>query len=130
MSKVYRSAQGNLVDMEKLRLANEDTIAVGNMKVNARGDQLGPGGRVVKTRNQLMKEYYQLSTPSNSRVSKPAHKTRERAEQPIEVPPIEPVEQPVKQTTTNKVIDQPIKEDILQFNENKKYKKVISDDQS
>lgn len=65
MSRVYRSAQGKLVDIEKLRLANEDTIAVGNMKVNARGDQLGPGGRVVKTRNQLMKEYYALNTPTS-----------------------------------------------------------------
>ena len=63
MSRIYRSAQGRVVDMEKLRLANEETIAVGNMKVNARGDQLGPGGKVVKTRNQLMKEYYSLNTP-------------------------------------------------------------------
>lgn len=65
MSRAYRSAQGRVVDMEKLRLANEETIAVGNMKVNARGDQLGPGGRVVKTRNQLMKEYYSLNTPTS-----------------------------------------------------------------
>lgn len=63
MAKIYRSAQGNIVDMEKLRLANEEVIAVGNMRVNARGDQLGPGGKIVKTRNQIMKEYYQLNTP-------------------------------------------------------------------
>jgi len=63
MSKIYKSAQGRVVDMEKLRLANEETIAVGNMKVNARGDQLGPGGKIVKTRNQIMKDYYQLNTP-------------------------------------------------------------------
>lgn len=63
MSRVYRSAQGRIVDMEKLRIANEDTIAVGNMRVNARGDQLGPGGKVVKPRNQIMKEYYALNTP-------------------------------------------------------------------
>lgn len=85
MSRVYRSAQGTLVDMEKLRLANEDTIAVGNMRVNARGDQLGPGGRVVKTRNQVMKEYYELQTPNNARVSKPAHRGRNRPAQPTEV---------------------------------------------
>jgi hypothetical protein len=68
MPKVYRSAQGKIVDMEKLRLASEDTIAVGNMKVNARGDQLGRGGKIVKTRNQLMKEYYELNAP----ISKPS----------------------------------------------------------
>ena len=59
MGKVYRSAQGKMVDVDALRLRNEETIAVGNMKVNARGDELGPGGTVVKTRNQLMDEHYQ-----------------------------------------------------------------------
>jgi hypothetical protein len=63
MSKMYRSAQGRVVDIERLRLANEEIIAVGNMKVNARGDQLGPGGQVLKTRNQVMKDYYNLNTP-------------------------------------------------------------------
>lgn len=58
MGKVYRSAQGKVVDVDALRLRNEETIAVGNMKVNARGDELGPGGVVVKTRNELMDEYY------------------------------------------------------------------------
>lgn len=58
MGKVYRSAQGKTVDVDALRLRNEETIAVGNMKVNARGDELGPGGVVVKTRNELMDEYY------------------------------------------------------------------------
>jgi phage terminase large subunit GpA-like protein len=28
------------------------------MKVNARGDELGPGGMIVKTRNEAMDEYY------------------------------------------------------------------------
>jgi hypothetical protein len=58
MGKVYRSAQGKMVDVDALRLRNEETIAVGNMKVNARGDELGPGGVVVKTRNELMDDYY------------------------------------------------------------------------
>lgn len=75
MSRLYRSAQGRVVDIEKLRLANEDTIAVGNMKVNARGDQLGPGGKVVKTRNQIMKEYYQLNTPV-ARPQRPTNKPK------------------------------------------------------
>ena len=40
---VYRSANGKEVDMEKLRNQNELTLAVGNARVNARGDELGPG---------------------------------------------------------------------------------------
>lgn len=63
MKKVYRTALGKAIDMDNLRLANEETIAIGNMKVNARGDELGPGGRVVKSRNQIMDDYYRLNTP-------------------------------------------------------------------
>lgn len=63
MGKGYRTALGKTIDIDSIRLAHEDTIAVGNMKVNARGDELGPGGKVVKTRNQLMDEYYKLNTP-------------------------------------------------------------------
>ena len=46
--KMYRTMQGRMVDIEKLRGANENIQAVGNMKVNARGDVLGPGGTVIK----------------------------------------------------------------------------------
>lgn len=63
MSKGFKSARGKLVDMDMLRLANESTIAVGNMKVNARGDQLGKGGKIIKTRAQVMAEYHKLNTP-------------------------------------------------------------------
>lgn len=63
MSKTFKSARGKLVDMDMLRLANESIIAVGNMKVNARGDQLGKGGKIVKTRAQVMAEYHKLHTP-------------------------------------------------------------------
>lgn len=60
MKKNYRTALGKAVDMDNLRLVNEETIAIGNMKVNARGDELGPGGQVVKTRNEVMDEYYRM----------------------------------------------------------------------
>ena len=63
MTKLYRSAQGRPVDMDKLRLINEETIAVGNMKVNARGDELGPGGQITRSRNEIMRDYYNLNTP-------------------------------------------------------------------
>lgn len=66
MKKVYRTALGKTIDMDNLRLANEEIIAIGNMKVNARGDELGPGGQVSRTRNQVMDEYYKLNTPTVS----------------------------------------------------------------
>ena len=56
MATQHTSARGIPVDMDRLRLQNETTIAVGNMKVNARGDQLGAGGKIIKTRAQVLAE--------------------------------------------------------------------------
>ena len=58
MGKIYRTAQGRQLDMETIRLQNEFVPALGNMRVNARGDQLGPGGQIIKTREMIMDEYY------------------------------------------------------------------------
>lgn len=104
MPNVYRSAQGRVVDIEKLRLANEETIAVGNMRVNARGDQLGPGGKIVKTRNQIMKEYYSLNTP----VSVPSRPVRE--EPPVPTIQADPVIAPVAEAVSNSPLDQEMAE--------------------
>jgi hypothetical protein len=54
--KVYRTMQGKEIDMGKLINQNEMTIAVGNMRVNARGDRIGPGGKIVQTREQILAE--------------------------------------------------------------------------
>lgn len=64
MGKIYRTAQGRQLDMETIRLQNELVPALGNMRVNARGDQLGPGGKIVKTREMIMDEYYTANTSS------------------------------------------------------------------
>jgi hypothetical protein len=64
MKRIYKTAQGKQIDIDSLQIANEQTIAVGNMKVNARGDELGPGGKVSAGRNQSMESYYKLHTPS------------------------------------------------------------------
>ena len=50
--------QGREIDMEKLSIKNELTPAVGNMKVNARGDELGAGGEIVRTREEILADYY------------------------------------------------------------------------
>ena len=60
MAVTHKTARGLPIDMDRLRLANEGTIAVGNMKVNARGDQLGPGGKIIKTRAEIMAERNKL----------------------------------------------------------------------
>ena len=57
--RMYRSMQGRMIDIEKLRAANENEQAVGNMNVNAKGDVLGAGGKVVTTKEAVIKKYYE-----------------------------------------------------------------------
>lgn len=64
MGKTYRSYQGREIDMDKIMTANELMPAVGNVKVNARGDELGPGGKIVRKREQIMAEYYERKSPN------------------------------------------------------------------
>jgi hypothetical protein len=63
MTKVYKTARGKSIDIDKVKLANERVTAVGNMKVNARGDHLGQGGQVIAGRNQVMDRVYNVSQP-------------------------------------------------------------------
>ncbi len=71
--KMYRSMQGRMIDIEKLRAANEDVQAVGNMNVNARGDVLGTGGKIVTKKETVMQKYYEQpkGMVSDTPVSKP-----------------------------------------------------------
>ena len=57
--RMYKTMQGRMVDIEKLRAANESVRAVGNMNVNARGDVLGKGGAVVKPKTEVIAKYYE-----------------------------------------------------------------------
>jgi hypothetical protein len=124
-----------MVDIEKLRAANESVQAVGNMNVNARGDVLGAGGQVVTPKEQIIKKYYEQpkgmvsDTPSRGKpmpapkaepvktvqkmtpvAAKPAPK-KTAAPQPkkVEVKPVEskPVEtfKPKSESTAKKGID-------------------------
>ena len=61
--KVYRSMQGKIVDIDKLIKRNELTPAVGNAKVNARGDELGPGGKIIRKREEVVRDYYDGNRP-------------------------------------------------------------------
>jgi hypothetical protein len=64
--QVYRTARGREIDMGKFTLQNELTPAVGNARVNARGDKLGPGGKIIKQKEQLQPS----ATPIPNQISK------------------------------------------------------------
>ena len=75
--KVYRTMQGRYVEIEKLRAANEDIRAVGNMNVNARGDVIGVGGNIATPKSQVIKNYYEApkgrvdDTPARAKPTQP-----------------------------------------------------------
>jgi hypothetical protein len=56
--KVYRTMQGKEVDIDKLRIRNETAVAVGNAKMNARGDELGANGQIIRKREEASTEYH------------------------------------------------------------------------
>ena len=57
--RMYRTMQGRMIDIEKLRGANENERAVGNMNVNARGDVLNKSGQVVTSKAKVIQKYYE-----------------------------------------------------------------------
>jgi hypothetical protein len=61
MSKIYKTARGKMVDIDRVKLTNENVTAVGNMRVNARGDLLGNNGEVAMGRNQIMDQAYAVA---------------------------------------------------------------------
>jgi len=73
--EVYRSANGKTVDMGALRLKNERVRAVGNMKVNARGDEIDDLNRIITSKNEAVNRQYKktagsgLPRPSSTRGS-------------------------------------------------------------
>jgi hypothetical protein len=59
MGKTYKTMQGKEIDMERLMRQHELMPAVGNAKVNARGDELGSGGKIVRKKEEIIAEYYE-----------------------------------------------------------------------
>jgi hypothetical protein len=89
---VFRTAQGKPIDMDALRTTNEKTIAVGNMKTNARGDELGPGGVVLRTRNEVVGEYYATNAVyTKERVEDQRGQQQVARSKAVAADPIEPV---------------------------------------
>ena len=66
MTRIYKTARGKPVDMDKVKLSNETAIAVGNMRVNARGDLIGAGNEITMGRNQLMDQAYAVQSAPTS----------------------------------------------------------------
>ena len=57
--RMYRTMQGRMIDIEKIRGANENVRAVGNMGVNARGDRVGSDGSIITPKEKVIAKYYE-----------------------------------------------------------------------
>jgi hypothetical protein len=93
-SKVYRTAQGKIVDMGSITLQNEMVRAVGNMNVNARGDRLDGANKVIDSRNrQVQRQVQRQSNMSDA----PIHTSTVTAKQSRVAQPEEEIlfDQPV-----------------------------------
>ena len=77
-NRVYQTAQGKTIDLGALVLQNENERAVGNMKVNARGDIIGSNGHSIVSRNdQVTKQYQQQTNVSSGPVPSSAKSAKE-----------------------------------------------------
>ena len=54
--------RGTTIDMEALMRENPKSVALGNMRVNARGDRLDKNGEVAKTADQIAREMHRTQT--------------------------------------------------------------------
>ena len=89
--KQYKTMQGKAIDMDLLRQRNELTPAVGNVRVNARGDELGPGGKIIKKREEVLRDYYEdnvapteFETPTAEPITEPIVEPELREEAKVE----------------------------------------------
>jgi len=119
MGKTHRSMQGRQIDMEKLRAQNELMPAVGNMKVNARGDELGAGGKVIRTREQIMAEYYEANPNA---APDPKAKVKTETTQGSAVPP--PKNLKIEDTLVSTVVEETVEEPKTPEMENETLAKV------
>ena len=59
--------QGREIDLDTLMRKNETEPAVGNARYNARGDELGPGGQIIRRKEDIVNDYYNSQTKSGQK---------------------------------------------------------------
>jgi len=76
----HRTATGRYLDIDALKIQQESTIAVGNARQNARGDIIGPGGKVVRTRDEIARDHF-MAQQGTKLTNNPVYDTLEQANQ-------------------------------------------------
>jgi hypothetical protein len=84
MSK-FRTAQGRTLDMAALAAKNEKARAVGNMKVNARGDTIDSEGRIIVPVTEKVATNYAQTVGTRSAHAKKSAKKPTQAPEKYEL---------------------------------------------
>lgn len=103
----YRTALGKVVDMSILSAKNEKTRAVGNMRVNARGDTIDASGNIIKPATNKVNEAY--SKTVGNRAAQPVRKAPRAGDQSPRTsnkPQVKP--QPIQSSGVNQQIPEPL----------------------
>ena len=61
-----RTNKGVVIDMEALLAQNSDEPAMGNMRVNAKGDGIGKNGEIIQTAEDRARAYYTENPKSST----------------------------------------------------------------
>lgn len=102
MSNLHKTSRGATIDLDRLKLINEKTIAVGNTGMNARGD-IVKGSKVIKSREQVMQETYNLS--GNNIVKDAKNRTRNNIQpDPVMTEMLSPYEQRINEPNDVKTV--------------------------
>tara|TARA_B110000285_G_C15117017_1_gene614719 strand:+ start:766 stop:1257 length:492 start_codon:yes stop_codon:yes gene_type:complete len=115
--KTYKTSRGQALDIGSLLLQNENTRAVGNMGVNARGDKIGSGNDIIKTRNEQMDaQYARVHKEANLVKDEPVYKSAAEAKQSHSgVQQVQaPAPEPVVQTAPLPVAETPVAEPVVE----------------
>ena len=94
----HTSYRGATIDMDSMRRENEKATALGNMGVNAKGDQITRKGVVTKSADQLARENHRVRSAvvnTGLKGTVPASPAVVEQKKPVPVP----VSSPVKSTT-------------------------------
>jgi hypothetical protein len=131
MSK-YRTAMGKMLDMSILSSKNEMTRAVGNLKVNARGDTIDAEGRIVKPVTAKVNDNYAKTVGNRSA------QARNRAPAPtpnpapvipqIDIAELSPIEIELEENLQEELEIEKIKQQEVKQQEIKETKKKKSDE--
>ena len=104
----YRTAMGKTVDMAALAAKNEKTRAVGNMKVNARGDTIDAQGRITKTATVKVNDSYN-KTVGNRSAQPVRNKQKAPAEPTIDLSQLNEIELEIEENLAEELEVEKIK---------------------